>query len=105
MMFEQNDEWSLKPRYMQHEGANTPVESRCQGRKPRQPAFVRLYYLLSDFIIFCQTLLFVHNSAFTSKRLFHRHRLRQITRLVHIRPTRQRRVIRQQLQRSHVEDR
>lgn len=35
----------------------------------------------------------------------HRNRLSQIPRLIHIRPARQRRVIRQQLQRHHVQNR
>jgi hypothetical protein len=38
-------------------------------------------------------------------QLFHRHTLRQIPRLVHIRPPRASRVIRQQLQRHHVQHR
>ncbi|CAN5464332.1 hypothetical protein BH09PSE5_BH09PSE5_22690 [soil metagenome] len=50
----------------------------------------------------------VGNGALAGQRAapsLHRHTLRQIPRLVHIRPARYCRVIRQQLQRHHVQDR
>lgn len=48
---------------------------------------------------------FICSSHASEQPLLHRHRLRQIPRLVHIRPARQRRVVRQQLQRHDMQDR
>jgi hypothetical protein len=46
-----------------------------------------------------------HHLIPSNALLLDRHRLRQIARLIHVRPPRQRRVIRQQLQRHHVQNR
>ncbi len=66
---------------------------------------LRLYFCVCDFNELFATLFGVNISNEQARPSLHRHTLRQIPRFIYVRPPRTRRVIRQQLQRHHVQDR
>ena len=80
-------------------GRNRTTDTRIFNPSVMGEASRRLYLHVSEYK--CAK----HEYSLLIEFLFDSHRLRQITGLVHIRTTRQRGVIRQQLQSSHVQDR
>ena len=84
------------------------VMRQCLGQRIDQLDVVdELARQTSTRVIACTTpaILALYSIVFRGNALFHRHRLGQIPRLVHIRPPCQRRMVSEQLQRHHVQDR